>query len=77
MFDPSAPLLLIPSAFEVPSVGSEGGSLGISGFGSFDVPGMSAFSELAIEFSINPIIGHWGDDRVVVCGSLCTQFQKS
>ena len=42
-FDPSAPPLPIPSAFEVPSVHAEGVSLGASGFDSFDVPGFGSF----------------------------------
>jgi len=51
--------------------------LGASGFGSFDVPGVSTFGKLAIEFSINPITGDSGADRVVVSGSLCIQLRKS
>ena len=64
------------TALEVPSV-VVGVSLGASGFGSFDVPGMSVFGKLAVEFSINPITGDSGVDRVVVSESLCIQLWKS
>ena len=69
--------LPIAAALEVPPVAPEGLSLGASGFGSFDVPGVSTFGKLAIEFSINPITGDSGADRVVVSGSLCIQLRKS
>jgi hypothetical protein len=59
--DPSALPLLVPTSLEVPSVAA-GVSLGASGFGSFDVPGMSVFGMLAVEFSINPITGDSGAD---------------
>jgi len=74
--DPSALLLLIPAALEVPSV-TAGVILGALGFGSFDVPGMSELGKLTIEFSINPITGDSGAVRVVVSEPLCTQLRKS
>ena len=74
--DPSALLLLIPAALEVPSVAA-GVILGASGFGSLDVPGMSELGKLLVEFSINPITGDSGADRVVVSEPLCTQLWKS
>ena len=77
VFDPSAPPLPVPSAFEVLLVAAEGVSLGAFGFGSFDVPGMFAFGELAVEFSINPFTGDSGVDRVVAAGSLSIQLRKS
>ena len=75
-FDLSALPLLIPATLEVPSVATEV-ILGASGFGSFDVPGMSVFGKLAVEFSINPTTGDTGTDRVDVSGSFCTQLRKS
>ena len=59
--DPSAPLLPVPLALEVPSAAA-GVCLGASGFGLFDVPTVSAFGKLALEFSINPITGDSGAD---------------
>jgi hypothetical protein len=58
-------------------VAVEGVCLGASGFGSFDVPGMSIFTGLAVVFLINPITGESGDDRVVVSGLLSIQLRKS
>jgi len=75
-FDLSALPLLIPATLEVPSVATEV-ILGASGFGSFDVPGMSELGKLTVEFSINPITGDSGADRVVVSGSVCIQLRKS
>jgi len=75
--NPSAPPLPIPASLEVPSVAAEGASLGASGFGSLDVPGVSAFGGLAVEFLINPITGDSGADRVVVSGLLFIQLRKS
>ena len=69
--DPSVLPLLVPAALVIPSVAA-GVSLGASGFGSFDVPGMSVFGKLAVEFSINPTTGDTGTDRVDVSGSFCT-----
>ena len=75
--DPSALPLLVPAAPEVPSVAG-GVILGDSGFGSFDVLSVSVFGKLAVEFSINPITGDSGVDRVVVSDeSLCIQIRKS
>jgi hypothetical protein len=51
--------------------------LDASGFGSFDIPGTSLFVGLAVGFSINPITGELGDDRVVVCRLLSIQLRKS
>jgi len=73
-FDPSALSLPSPAAFEVPSAGV---GVGTSRAGSFDIPGMSMFGERAIEFSINPIIGDSGVDRVLVSGLLSIQLRKS
>ena len=74
--DPSALPLLLPAALEVPAIAA-GVILGASGFGSFDVPGVSVLGKLTVEFSINPITGDSGADRVVVSEPLCTQLQKS
>jgi len=74
--DPSAIPLLVPAALEVPSVAA-GVILGASGFGLFDVPGVSVLGKLTVEFSINPITGDSGVDRVVVSEPLYTQLRKS
>ena len=76
-FGPSAPPLLTPVAFEVPSVAAKGVGNGTSRFGSFDVPGVSAFTGLAVELSINPITGDSGADRVAVSEPLSIQLRKS
>ena len=41
-----------------------------SGFGSFDVPGISAFDKLAVELSIDSITDDSGADRLVASGPL-------
>ena len=74
--DPSAPLLPVPPALEAPLVGT-GVCLGTSGFGSFDIPAVSAFGAPADGFSINPITGDSGADRLVPSELLCTQLRKS
>jgi len=74
--DPSAPLLPVPPALEAPSA-AIGVCLGVLRFGSFDTSAMSAFGKSADVFSINPIIGDSGADRLVPSELLCTQLQKS
>jgi len=76
-FDPSALSLPDPAAFELLSTAAEGVDAGTSGVGSFDASGMPAFGERVAEFSINPIIGESGVDRVLVSGLLSIQLQKS
>ena len=72
--DPSAPLLPAPPEALPAAAGVCSGALR---FGSLDVPGVSAFGGLAVEFLINLITGDSGADRVVVSGSLCIQLRKS
>ena len=71
-FYPLASLPSIPVAVAVSPVAAGKVSLVVSGFDSFDVPDVPASSQTAAEFSINPIIGDSGADRVVASGSLCT-----
>ena len=51
--------------------------MGTSRVGSFAVPAVSTFGNLVDEFSINPITGDSGADRVVPSEPLYTQLQKS
>ena len=74
--DPWAPLLPAPSAMEAPSAAA-GVRSGAWGFGSFDISAVSAFGKLADGFSINPITGDSGADRLVPSELLCTQLRKS
>jgi len=74
--DPWAPLLPAPSALEAPSAAA-GVHSGAWGFGSFDIPAVSAFGKLADGFSINPITGDSGADRLVPSELLDTQLWKS
>ena len=60
-FDPSAPLLPGPAALEVSSAAA-GVCSKTSGFGLSDV---STLGILTVGFSINPIIGDSGADRLV------------
>ena len=75
--DPSAFSLPHPAVFEVPSPAAEGVDAGTSRGGSFDVPGMSTLREIIVEFSINPITGDSGVDRVLASGLLSIQLRKS
>ena len=75
-FDPSAPLLPVLPALEVPLAAAWVCSK-TSGFGLFDVPAISALDILTDGFSISPIIGDSGIDRIVDSGSFCTQLRKS
>ena len=74
--DPWAPLLPAPSALEAPWAAA-GVRSGAWGFGSFDIPAVSAFGKLADGFLINPITGDSGADRLVPSELLCTQLRKS
>ena len=76
-FDPSALSLPHPAAFEVPSPAAAGVDAGTSRGSSLDVPGMSTLGEGVIEFSINPITGELGVDRVLASGLLSIQLQMS
>ena len=69
-FDPLALSLPDPAAFELLSTAVAGVDTGTSGVGSFDASGMPAFGGKVAEFSINPIIGESGVDRVLVSGLL-------
>jgi len=69
-FDLSTLSLPDPAAFELLPTAAEGVDAGTSGVGSFDASGMPAFGERVAEFSINPIIGESGVDRVLVSGLL-------
>ena len=75
-FDPSALSLPDPAAFEIPSTAAEGVGASTSEVGSFDASGMPAFGERIAGFSINPIIGESGVDRVLVSGLLSIQLRK-
>ena len=72
-FDPSAPLLPGSAALEVPSAAA-GVCSKTLGFGLSDV---SALSIQTVGFSINPIIGDSGADRLVPSELLDTQLWKS
>ena len=74
--DPSAPLLPVPPALEAPLAAIEVCS-GALGFGSFDIPAVSAIGKLADGFSINPITSDSGADRLVPSELLSTQLRKS
>ena len=76
-FDPSALSPPHPPALEVPSPAAEGVDAGTSRVGSFDVPEISTLGERVVEFSINPIIGDSGVDRVLVSGLFSIQLRKS
>ena len=76
-FDPSALLPPHPAALEVPSPAADGVDMGTSRVGSFDVPEISTLGERVVEFSINPIIGDSGVDRVLVSGLFFIQLRKS
>ena len=76
-FDPSALSPPHPPALEVPSLAAEGVDAGTSRVSSFDVPEISTLGERVVEFSINPIIGDSGVDRVLVSGLFSIQLQKS
>jgi len=76
-FDPSALSPPHPPALEVPSPAAEGVDAGTSRVGSFDIPEISTLGERVVEFSINPIIGDLGVDRVLVSGLFSIQLRKS
>ena len=76
-FDPSTLSLPHPAAFEVPSPAAAGVDAGTSRGGSLDVPGMSTLGEGVVDFSINPITGESGVDRVLASGLLSIQLRKS
>ena len=76
-FDPSALSPPHPPALEVPSLAAEGVDAGTSRVSSFDVPEISTLGERVVEFSINPIIGDSGVDRVLVSGLFSIQLWKS
>ena len=76
-FDPSALSPPHPAALEVPSPAAEGVDAGTSRVGSFDAPETSTLGERVVEFSINPIIGDSGVDRVLVSGLFSIQLRKS
>ena len=69
-FDLSALSLPDPAVFELIPTAAEGVDAGSLGVGSFDTSGMPVFGERVAEFSINPIIGESGVDRVLVSGLL-------
>ena len=60
---PFDPLLPDPPALEAPSAAA--GASDVSGLGSFGFSAMSALGQLAVGFSINPITGESGADRLV------------
>ena len=61
-----------------PLVAIDGEVFFASGVDSFGVPEVPvSWHAIASEFSINPIIGDSGADRVAESGSLCTQLRKS
>ena len=76
-FNPSALSPPHPPALEVPSPAIEGVDAGTSRVGSFDVPEISTLGERVVEFSINPIIGDSGVDRVLVSRLFSIQLRKS
>ena len=63
------------SALEAPSAAA--GVSDVSGLGSLGFSAVSALGKLAVGFSINPITGESGADRLVSSEPLDTQFRKS
>ena len=74
-FDPSAPQLPDPPALEAPSVAA--GVSDVSGLGSLGFSAVSILGQLAVGFSINPITGESGADRLASSEPLDTQLRKS
>ena len=75
-FDPLAPLLPVQPALEVPLAAAWVCSK-TSGFGLFDISVVSGLGVLTDGFSINPMIGDSGADRLVPSELLDTQLRKS
>ena len=74
---PILPGQIVASTERVPSPAGGGVDTGTSRGGSFDSSGMSTLGDRVVEFSINPITGESGVDRVLVSGLPSTQLWKS
>ena len=72
---PFDPLLPDPPALEAPSVAAEVSD--VSGLGSLGFSAVSILGQLAVGFSINPITGESGADRLASFEPLDTQLRKS